>query len=460
MDRRCGLRTRRKANNGKILLIQELPASVKNYLRKFSFTKWKLITATENKFNIIVVIPTMQEKENVKKLLASLLENDPLSLSKILFVFVINNLEISVDEVRADNLSLLQDLKNIVEGKPEDVLGNNLLEKKCNIAYVDASSTGFEMPEKDGGVGYARKIGMDLALSYFDYESLQNNTLVCLDADCIVSQNYAHTLSKINNYKISAGYIEYEHLLPEDNREKTAIIIYEIFLRYYVLGLKYSNSPFSFDTIGSTMFCNVDSYVKIGGMNKKKAAEDFYFLEKLAKITKITKVNEAKVFPSSRGSWRVPFGTGQRVNRFFAGTHDEYSLYDPISFEILSKWHEVFFDENIRSADEYLLAASNIDSTLKNYLLDQSFVEAWTKIVNETSQKVQLQKQKYFWFDGFRTLKLIHYLRDSKYSVVNIYEALDQLFEKYSIEVKKNNFIHDWQNEYEYLKLLRTLNNS
>lgn len=439
---------------------QELPTSVKNYLRKFSFTNWKLTTTTENRYNIIVVIPTIQEKENVKKLLASLSENDSLSLSKILFVFVINNLESSDDEVKEDNLGLLGYLKSIVECEPEDVLGNNLLEKKCNIAFVDACSNGFELPEKDGGVGYARKIGMDLALSYFNYEPKLNNTLVCLDADCLVSENYAATLNKINENKLSAGYIEYEHLLPENDREKVAIIIYEIFLRYYVLGLKYSRSPFAFDTIGSTMFCNADSYVKIGGMNKKKAAEDFYFLEKLAKITTITKVNAAKIFPSSRGSWRVPFGTGQRVNRFNAGTHDEYSLYDPISFEILRNWHEVFFDEKILSADEYLLSASNIDSTLKSFLLDQSFVEAWTKIVNETTKKDQLQKQKYFWFDGFRTLKLIHYLRDSKYPVVNIYNALDQLFEKHFLKVNKNKFINEWQTQYEYLKCLRTLNNS
>lgn len=441
-------------------MTQELPISVKNYLRKFGLTNWKIELSANKLFNTVVVIPAIQESENFPKLLSSLTENDSSLFSEILFVVVINNLESASAEIKTDNQRLLNYLRKIIEGKAEDELAGKTIAKGINLAVVDASSPGLEMPEKDGGVGYARKIGMDLALSCFNYNSSRANTLVCLDSDCLVSENYVRVLNEINEKKYSAGYIDYEHLLPEDDMEKTAIIIYEIFLRYYVLGLNYAKSPFAFDTIGSTMFCDVDSYLKIGGMNKKKAAEDFYFMEKLAKITDIRKVTEAKVFPSSRRSWRVPFGTGQRVNRFFAGTHDEYSLYNPISFEILRKWHEVFFNDQILSVNEYLHSADQVDSALKDFLVEQSFVEAWTKIINETSKKDQLQKQKYFWFDGFRTLKLIHYLRDAKYPAINTFDALDQMFEKFSIKADKEKSIEDWQVQFEYLKILRTLNNS
>lgn len=83
------------------------------------------------------------------------------------------------------------------------------------------------------------------------------------------------------------------------------------------MGLEVSGSPYAFHTIGSTMACDAEMYVKIQGMNKKKAAEDFYFMEKLSKNVKIHKIISAKVYPSSRGSWRVPFGTGRSVTRFF-----------------------------------------------------------------------------------------------------------------------------------------------
>ena len=40
------------------------------------------------------------------------------------------------------------------------------------------------------------------------------------------------------------------------------------------------------------MLCTPDAYVKVEGMNKRKAAEDFYFLEKLAKIFQSVKSNQ------------------------------------------------------------------------------------------------------------------------------------------------------------------------
>ncbi len=86
------------------------------------------------------------------------------------------------------------------------------------------------------------------------------------------------------------------------------------------------------------MICSYDSYIKTEGMNKRKAAEDFYFLEKLAKNFPITKIESATVYPSGRSSWRVPFGTGQRVTRFLAKGQNEYLLYSTESFRILKLW--------------------------------------------------------------------------------------------------------------------------
>ena len=46
------------------------------------------------------------------------------------------------------------------------------------------------MPHKIGGVGLARKIGMDEALKIFNYNSTSKKILICLDADCTVASNY------------------------------------------------------------------------------------------------------------------------------------------------------------------------------------------------------------------------------------------------------------------------------
>ena len=73
-------------------------------------------------------------------------------------------------------------------------------------------------------------------------------------------------------------------------------------------------------------------------MNRRTAAEDFHFLNKLAKIGKIGTMTETTVFPSPRPSGRVPFGTGRSMLRFMTGGTDEYRLYDPRIFVILQEW--------------------------------------------------------------------------------------------------------------------------
>ncbi len=270
-----------------------------------------------------------------------------------------------------------------------------------------------------------------------------------------------HTIVDEFNYrKLSAAVVNFRHNPEEDSHTTCAIVCYEIFLLYYVLGLKYADSPFAFHTIGSTMICDYESYIKVEGMNKRKAAEDFYFLEKLAKNCTIDKINSATVYPSSRSSWRVPFGTGQRVGRFLSQRQNEYLLYDPASFDILKRWLKVFnAKENISSKD-YLISAKLIHPELSNFLMEQNFVNDWERILKNSSTTEQLKKQKQKWFDGFKTLKLIHFLRDKAYPQIDMFEAMNGLFERF--EINKDFFWHEKSTpslnvQRNYLELLREL---
>ena len=175
------------------------------------------------------------------------------------------------------------------------------------------------------------------------------------------------------------------------------------------------------------MVCDYESYIKIGGMNKKKAAEDFYFMEKLAKITLIDRIRVTKIYPAGRKSWRVPFGTGQRINRYLSGTHNEYQLYDPISFEILRKWINLFHTGNVLTSEDYLERAKDIHVGLNSFLVENDFKNAWEKIIKNSNSPVQINKQKRFWFDGFRTLKFIHYLRDKYLPEIELFKAVEEL---------------------------------
>jgi len=432
-----------------------LPTDIQKYFKKHSSTNWNLYSTKDQKYTTVVVIPAISEFENIKLLVKSLAENDDTYFDETLFLFVINNLKSSSKEIKIDNKKSIEYLKQLANKNSAKI------NTKLNIDLIDASSNNFELEEKDGGVGLARKIGMDLALSLFNYETERQNIIVCLDADCIVESNYLTTIRNyFNNNTASAGYVNFKHSTVDFPQNEIAIINYEIFLRYYVLGLKYANSPYAYHSIGSTMICTAESYVKVQGMNKRKAAEDFYFMEKLSKITKIVKIDGTAVFPSSRGSWRVPFGTGQRVNRFLDKIQNEYLLYSPKSFSILKYWINAFYSEDILSAGDYLDIAKNIDNSLANFLIDNNFLHSWNKIIENSSSNKQIQKQKQLWFDGFKTLKLIHFLRDVEFSTINMFDALNQLFSEMEIQFEYKNFeneIPSIQIQKEYLNKLREI---
>ena len=439
-----------------------LPESVTKYLAKYSLPQWKLEAFFDSKIDNAIVIPVISEYENLRKLLASLLKNDNKYFTRTAIIVVVNNLPDSAEEVKTDNHKSLDFFRSIIhKNNVEDSLTQKTIGSNLNICLVDASSSGLEMPKKIGGVGLARKIGMDEALKLFDYSTASKKILICLDADCTVDFNYLTVVvDEFNKRNLSAAVVKYEHAIEEDIPTTHAIICYEFFLHYYVLGLKYANSPFAFHTIGSTMICTHESYIKIEGMNKQKAAEDFYFLEKLAKNYKIEKIDSTKVYPAARNSWRVPFGTGQRVGRFLSKKQNEYLLYDPVCFDILKAWLEVFNAEGIKISEEYLNTAKKIHPELSNFLMEQNFSEDWDRILKNSTRTEQLAKQKQLWFDGFRTIKLIHYLRDKAYPQIDMFEALNGLFKR--LDMKKDFF---WNNESVpslniqkmYLQLLREI---
>ena len=121
--------------------------------------------------------------------------------------------------------------------------------------------------------------------------------------------------------KAQTGIVAYEHQMPSDDIEQAAICSYEIFLRYWVLGLQYARSPYAFHSIGSTIVTTADGYLAVRGMNRREAGEDFYFLNKLAKTGPIRQIRETVVYPSARISRRVPFGTGAAVEKIVSGTN-------------------------------------------------------------------------------------------------------------------------------------------
>ncbi|HSR18923.1 MAG TPA: hypothetical protein VLM39_12595, partial [Ignavibacteriaceae bacterium] len=69
-------------------------------------------------------------------------------------------------------------------------------------------------------------------------------------------------------------------------------------------------------------------------------------------------------------------------------------------------------------------------------------------------------RQKFRWFDGFRTLKLIHYLRDHGYPMINMFDALDTFLEWINFKnkpLRTKQIIPPLDIQKEYLEILRDL---
>ena len=423
-----------------------IPEKISVYLNKRASDFWQIENDYKKYFHLIIVVPSIAESNNLPNLIHSLEQNVELELLNTLLLIVVNNSVSSSEEVKLDNKKTLTYLQN--------------LKSKFKISFIDACSTGKEMDDKNGGVGLARKIGMDLALKKFDYLSINKKILICTDADCTVDSGYLLEITReFNDNNYEAAVVNFSHDISGDDDETKAIICYEIFLRYYVLGLSFAKSEYAFHTIGSTMLCTPEAYVKVEGMNKRKAAEDFYFLEKLAKIFPIGEIKSTYVHPSKRGSWRVPFGTGRSVDRFLMNSKDEYLLYDPSSFVILKTWLEIFFDKSLIEYNSLLKIANNINPSLLAFLNEQDFERFINKVLLKNNNPVEIEKQKHFWFDAFRTLKLIHYLRDTIYPVKNMFEVIDELLRMMNIENKitRNSVIPELETQKEYLLLLRKI---
>jgi hypothetical protein len=385
-----------------------------------------------------VVIPSLAERSSLFRTLATIARNPADDLRHTLVICVVNNHRSdmsSAAEIR-DNQETLAVLKALVFGNPASSFpwhGSHgdlcqIIGSQLRIAFIDASSPGMEIPNRDGGVGTARKIGMDAAVGLIGAVATGGGVLCCLDADTVVQENYLATVrAYFETTGSPAAVVSYAHQRPADPELQAAICCYEIFLRSYVIGLSYAGSPYAFHAIGSTIVCTTEGYVGVRGMNRRIAAEDFHFLNKLAKIGNLGTVTSTTVSPSARISERVPFGTGRRMLRFMTRGTDEYRLYDPRIFVILREWIRAMETDPDRDCEAILSEVRHIHVRLEEYLRMSHFAADWQSIRRNCRAPRHLRRQFHVWFDGLKTLRLVHHLSRYAFPLVSMFDGLAEL---------------------------------
>ncbi len=283
------------------------------------------------------------------------------------------------------------------------------------------------------GVGLARKTGMDEALRRFDHIDDREGAIVCLDADCSVKTDYFTALFNelYRKKERKACSIYFEH--PFEGNEFPLsvyryIALYELHLRYYRRALVYAGYPDAFHTVGSSMAVKALQYVRTGGMNRKQAGEDFYFIQKLIASGGYFSLNTTTVFPSPRISSRVPFGTGASIGKLTSGNSPTLLSYNIIAFKELracfSMADQMFTADDCEVDSLY----GKLPESLRSFTKETEWTEKIREIRNNTSGNESFRKRFFAWFNMFRIVKYLNHVHNG-------------LFEKIPVEVSASELL-------------------
>lgn len=395
-----------------------MTSSIDRFLRKRAdLAARPLVAGSFDGVEAVVVIPAMAEYESLPTTIESLALNPPADLAATLIIVVVNNGTGPCSDVRDNNRATLEWLRAAQAERRYPV----------RIAYVDASTAVAYLPDR-GGVGPARKIGMDWAVEVLHRNDHPSAPILCLDADTIVDANYLPVVRE--HFRAPgawAAVIDYAHRPEGPAGQRAAIVLYEIFLRCHVLGLGWAGSPYAFHTIGSAMACSAEAYCAVSGMNRRRAGEDFYFLQELAKTGSVASLRDTVVCPSGRVSNRVPFGTGRQMMDASCRAGCRQRLYNPASYIALRYWLQIVRDGLADSGELLMGRAADASPPVADFLKQRDFTEKWDRIRAQTSDPARLHRQFNSLFDGFETLKLFHHLRDNGLPDVDIMTGAQSL---------------------------------
>jgi hypothetical protein len=357
---------------------------------------------------MVVAIPCYDEPEIAKTLLS--LFNCLQPNCNVLVVVVINHSEQSPEAVKLQNAKTYNEIQK--------------LKKIAPAWFAIEVLQAYDLPQKHAGVGWARKIGMDFAISLFNNCDCSNGIIVSLDADTLVADNYLQAIAeyfvlKPNNI---GATLYFEHLI-DDVKLENAVVLYELYMRYYKNALSFAGFPFSLYTVGSAFCVKAQAYVAQGGMNRRKAGEDFYFLHKLVQLGAVGEINNTVVYPSGRVSNRVPFGTGPAIAKYIEN-NSEAGLTYPLEsiLALIDIFKNVDFVYRNFSLDN--LTENNL---LKEFLTETAFVDEISDLRNNCATINSFSKRFYHSFNAFKILKWLNYAVGNFYDRNNVISEANKL---------------------------------
>tara|TARA_Y100001960_G_C14261290_1_gene627624 strand:- start:153 stop:623 length:471 start_codon:yes stop_codon:yes gene_type:complete len=151
----------------------------------------------------------------------------------------------------------------------------------------------------------------------------------------------------------------------------------------------------------------MQSYIAVGGMPPKRATEDFYFLQKLAKYHPIHRIKKILVYPSSRAEERVYLGTGYRMinvqkNKLFNDLYINPKAYDELQY-----LYKIIEDKWNGKSIEIMSSLAKNYSKLHRYLEKNNFINTFKKIQKNETNQTYFMTQFHRWFDSLKIYKFL-----------------------------------------------------
>jgi Glycosyl transferase family 2 len=382
---------------------------------------WPIDHIVISKSDIAVVIPCYDEDDITTAVVS--LANAKQSLQLYYTIIVVVNCSV---EENKKLLAKNEEIKKQLTALKAKYNGINF--RIIDLYFCD-------LPSKHAGVGLARKIGMDHAIKIF-LDQKADGIITCFDADSQCHPSYFETIiTAFEDTKLDAVSINFAHPTDGTTYEKSvyeAIILYELHLRYYIQIQECVGLPYAMQTIGSSMAVRGSSYCRYGGMNKHKAGEDFYFLQKFISKGQVTKITNVLTFPSPRVSNRVPFGTGKAVGSIMKNEKLAFETYHPDIFILLKS-----FIDRLDIVYDQKRIPDDIPMEVKEYFESLRIEEKLKEIFGNTSSLSSFKKRFFMWFDAFALMKYVHYMRDNFKPNIDVNEAVDVL-----LMMRNNNYCH------------------
>lgn len=410
------------------------------YLERYAYPEKLIAEEPDGRLSVIVTIPAYDEPET-EQAIVSLASCSLPKEGAVEVLILINYSQNDNDEIRNRSERSFQQLRKIAEHYRKDNFQVHVLFKA--------------IPKKQAGVGRARKILMDEAVRRFEWINNKKGIITAFDADCTCSRNYFLAIDdyfKVHPEVLGCSiYFEHPtHSAELDDEVINAALQYELHLRCYIDALRWCGIPHAFQTTGSSMAVNHVAYQRQGGMNNRKAGEDFYFLHRIIREGNFGDLTSTKVIPSPRKSERVPFGTGKAViKRLETGRQLTYNTQSYVLLKELIKMAEPMYEFKNKPEKYILSILSTLPPIVTDFLKEINFLTELQRIFANSSTPSLFKKHFFQWFDAFKVMKYLHYLRDYKYPDMPVNEAAAKIKDWLVNDNKEDNDLLDWYREYD-----------